>query len=36
MHTAAAGGDLNVIRALVKENSDSLFLVDENGWTALQ
>ncbi len=36
MHTAAAEGDLGVIRAIEKENSDALFKVDENGWTALQ
>jgi hypothetical protein len=36
VHTAAAGGDLDILRAIEKENSDALFKVDDNGWTALQ
>lgn len=36
VHKAAAEGDLEALKALEKENSDSLFKVDENGWTALQ
>lgn len=36
VHTAAAEGDLETLKALEKENSDSLFKIDENGWTALQ
>ena len=36
VHTAAAEGDLDTLKALEKENSDSIFYVDENGWTALQ
>lgn len=36
VHTAAAEGDLESLKALEKENSDALFKVDENGWTALQ
>mmetsp|Transcript_17549 Transcript_17549/g.27524 ORF Transcript_17549/g.27524 Transcript_17549/m.27524 type:complete len:488 (-) Transcript_17549:1642-3105(-) len=35
VHTAAAEGDLDTLKALEKENSDSIFYVDENGWTAL-
>eukprot|EP00573_Skeletonema_grethae_P011644 CAMPEP_0201695500 /NCGR_PEP_ID=MMETSP0578-20130828/7416_1 /ASSEMBLY_ACC=CAM_ASM_000663 /TAXON_ID=267565 /ORGANISM="Skeletonema grethea, Strain CCMP 1804" /LENGTH=471 /DNA_ID=CAMNT_0048181345 /DNA_START=59 /DNA_END=1471 /DNA_ORIENTATION=- len=35
VHTAAAEGDLDTLKALEKENSDSIFFVDENGWTAL-
>eukprot|EP00986_Skeletonema_menzelii_P006352 scaffold2384_cov143-Skeletonema_menzelii.AAC.23 len=35
VHTAAAEGDLEALKALEKENSDALFKVDENGWTAL-
>jgi len=36
VHTAAAEGDLGVLKAIEKENSDSLFTADGNGWTALQ
>mmetsp|Transcript_302 Transcript_302/g.571 ORF Transcript_302/g.571 Transcript_302/m.571 type:complete len:488 (-) Transcript_302:1111-2574(-) len=35
VHTAAAEGDLGVLKAIEKENSDSLFTADGNGWTAL-
>ena len=31
VHTAAAGGDLGVLKAIEKENSDLLFKVDDNG-----
>jgi hypothetical protein len=36
VHTVAAAGELNILKAMEKKNPDALFEVDENGWTALQ
>ena len=36
VHTAAADGDLDVLKALEMEDPDSIFHIDVNGWTALQ